>query len=243
MPIPHPAGNLSPNGDLRRKKNTNKAKGAITAWNPFPVPCKPLMIKDVIISVVAGVADDGFGQGGAAPPTHASLTPLPRDMSWQPVSASPREIGRTRRQIRPGTEWKNGGGVNRAPRTPSRPFKRDKKSPAGLGEGGGGVLETRDPFLSLRTVLTDAAECCSTVKIRTSGIIRSIVNESCHRRLFWLGRPRRPCLRGNTQCPRPLSNLHASQSFESSLHCRHGHVLKFGVTTSPCLGRVLRHTL
>lgn len=74
-----------------KQKYTSSKKKCDNSLEPLiPIPPKPLMIKDVIISVIAGVADAGFGQGGAAPPTHASLTPLPRDMSWQPVSASPR---------------------------------------------------------------------------------------------------------------------------------------------------------
>lgn len=54
-------------------------------------------------------------------------------------------------------------------------------------------------------------------EIRTGGIVRSIMNESCHRRYFRLA-GLVTLLPGNAQCTPSLSFcLHASQSFESAL--------------------------
>lgn len=117
----------------------------------IPIPPKSLMIKDVIISVIAGVADDRFRTGWSGPTDpRFPDTPLPRDMSWQPVSASPRGKRKIPPSNRPGTETGGEGllGVRVVwpPRTPSPVSRNKKKMP---GEGFGNWVPSPSSFFVL----------------------------------------------------------------------------------------------
>lgn len=142
------------------------------------------MIKMSLYQFIAGVADDGFGQGGAAPPTHASLTLVPRHMSWQPVSASPR--GKEKTAVNSSGTGTGGERVSRRPQDAKRtPPAKGKKMP-GEGFGNGG------PFLLLFLLVLywqKLQKCCVVAPRNSQPVVssRSIVNESCHRRCFaWL---------------------------------------------------------
>lgn len=138
--------------------------------------------------------------------------------------------GKIRRQrVRNGTEAL---GVSRAPRPPSPSSKKMQ------GEGFG----NRWAPPSRRTVLAEAAGCRRTVKFAPCGIIRSIMNESCHRRYFLLGWPLLTLLPGNAPCDPSLSFLLACEPVVRV--CIAVVVMcEVGVITLQCLGRVLRHTL
>ena len=76
---------------------------------------------------IAGVADDGFGQGGAAPPTHASLTPSAKRHVMAARLGFSTGKGKYRRQrVRKG----NGGGgqesvVPQAAKPPQQKMARE----------------------------------------------------------------------------------------------------------------------
>lgn len=129
------------------------------------------------------------------------------------------------------------------PRTPSPVSEKNEREKK---KGQGRVLETGSPssfFLSFVLYWQKLRVCRSTVRFRTGGIIRSIMNESCHRRFVLLGWPRHPALQGmpRVSAPSLCFCVHASQSFESALQS--WSCVEIGVITLQCLVRVLRHTL
>lgn len=174
---------------------------------------------------IAGVADDGFRTGWSGPTDPR----FPDTCAKRHVMAARLGFSTGKGKKPPSTRsgtGDRGGGVSRAPETPSEPpsSQHQRKKCQGRGFWKRGVPSFLPPsFSSSYCTGKKLQKCCvaAPVKFATGGIIRSIVNESCHRRCFaWLALIALHSRECPVSSPQPLFFLPAceSQSSRSSLH-------------------------